>query len=210
MESQALIGCFLLPDSKTQWSDGALTQAIKTPRAVILLDEPTRNPDACEIYQTLLDEKYYDIAETGERVWIADGVSFFAADNQNGDGDDTGRYDGTFAVNSAFGDRFKAKLQCFYMAPAHEAALLVSLTGINKNSALEIAEFANIMRGMATAGEIEEPISFRRLNALAEFIVDGIPHDLAMETAVFAFIRHEQDRETYRTQAAVHLTQLRA
>lgn len=207
MEAQELIGGFLMPDGKTEWADGQLTQAIKTPHAVILLDEPTRNPDALEIYQTLMDEGYLDIAATGERVYTSEGVTFLATDNTDGAGDATGRYHGTFSVNQAFRDRFSFTVTVGYLSPKREAALL-QRTGIRAEAAKHLVTYANRMRDMASHGEVEEPVSFRRLEAIAEAMVSGIPQSLALETALFSQIEHEQDKEAYRTNAQAHLPSL--
>ena len=75
-------------DSKkgTYFSESSFVQAIKTPNAVILLDELSRaHPDAWNILMTVLDggQRYLrlDEAEGSPIVNVADGVTFIATAN---------------------------------------------------------------------------------------------------------------------------------
>ena len=204
MEPQDLIGQLQIPNGNSIWCDGLLLQAIKTPYAVILFDEPTVNPMACEMYQTMLDERYIDVALTGERVYIAEGVNFFAADNTNGHGDETGMYDGTMTVNTAFLDRFKIKIEVGYMSFASEAALLEK-KGLTSGQAFMMAKYAAAIRH---SDDISEPISLRRLLAFTSLVVADVDHDVAMQCAIFSHVRHAQDQEAYRQIAAATLTNI--
>lgn len=202
MEPQDLIGQLQIPNGNSIWCDGLLLQAIKTPYAVILLDEPTVNPMACELYQTMLDERYIDVALTGERVYIAEGVNVFATDNTSGHGDETGMYDGTMSVNAAFLDRFAIQIEVGYMSFASEAALLEK-KGLNSGQAFMMAKYAAAIR---QSDDISEPLSLRRLLAFTSLVVADVDHDVAMQAAIFSHVRHAQDQEAYRQIAAATLT----
>lgn len=205
MESLDLLGSTQLRDGATVWQDGLLVQAIKTPHAIVLLDEPTLSAMACQMYQTILDEGYVMVAQTGERVQLADGVMFFVADNTLGNGDDTGRYDGVAPINNAGADRYAYRIDMHYLTAAQESKLLVSQTGINKQSADVLTGYAQRVRNACQSGDIEEPISFRRLLAIAEGIVGGADVNRVFDVALFNTLRQAQDREAYRQLFNAHV-----
>ena len=209
MEAQELIGGLQIPDGTSSWQDGLLLQAIKTPYAVILLDEPTVNPACCEIYQTLLDERFLDLQLNGGRVHVAEGVLFIAADNTSGHGDDTGRYVGTMATNGALGDRFICKTPVYYMTPVQEAKILRKY-GANAKQAKAIAQFAARTRNEVATGDLEEPISLRRLTALTRLIASGVGQERAFQFTVLEHVAHSQDRETYKHLYNAHMPNLEA
>jgi MoxR-like ATPase len=206
MEVQDLIGSVKF-DEKSVWEEGEFSKAISTPNAVILLDEPSLNTQCQQMYQTVLDLGYITIASTGKRIYIADGVNIFAADNTGGHGDETARYDGTESVNSAFLDRFTDIIELSYMSPAAEAQLLLP-TGVNLAQAEAITDFANRIRSGVAQGDIEEPISFRRLKSLATKIAIGIDQESALEITVLNHVRNSTDRESYRALINTQLPQL--
>ena len=207
MEPKDLVGSFQIPDGKSKWHDGALTKAIRTKFAMILLDEPTVNPAACQLYQSMLDEGYLTIEETGERVYLAEGVSFFATDNTNGHGDTTGRYNGTSPVNGALVDRFMASIELTFMDKKQEASIL-NRYGINDNQAMQIADYAARIRKDCKTGAIEEPISLRRLISFAKLIAADVPQELALSVAILNQVCHAQDKEVYKQIANAHLPDL--
>lgn len=103
----SLIGnTFFDTNSGTFFSESLFIKAIKTPNAIILLDELSRaHPDALNILMTVLDEdqRYLRIDESTDQdtVNVADGVSFIATANIGNE------YTGTRVVDRAITDRFK-------------------------------------------------------------------------------------------------------
>ena len=94
-----------------EWRDGKLTRAFRVPHCVILIDEPTLlRSGSLAVLQTALDMRELHLS-TGEVVRAADGVFIVAADNTAGNGDDSGRYVDTAAVNVAFMDRFAFRVE---------------------------------------------------------------------------------------------------
>src|SRR5210317_279633 len=94
-------------DSKngTYFSESSFVKAIKTPNAVILLDELSRaHPDAWNILMTVLDggQRYIrlDEAEGSPIVKVADGVTFIATANIGNE------YTSTRVIDRAILDRF--------------------------------------------------------------------------------------------------------
>ena len=177
MECQDLIGSRIFDDTGAMvWADGQLTLALRDPNAVILLDEPSLNPP--------------------DHLVIA-------ADNTAGDGDMSGGYHGTAPLNEAFVDRFAFIVKMEYMTIAAETALLTRYCGAD--NATQIATYAAAIRTACADGQVLEPISFRRLEALATLIGSGIPALNALTTAVFNHVRNETDEEFYRLKAAAVL-----
>jgi len=205
MECQDLIGSRIFDDTGAMvWADGQLTLAMRDVNAVILLDEPSLNPSACEMYQTILDEGYLTIPATGERVSLSPDHLVIAADNTTGDGDMSGGYHGTAPLNEAFVDRFAYVVKMEYMKPDVEAALLEKFCGAE--NARQIASYAADIRTACADGQVMEPVSFRRLEALAISIGCGMGAEMALTTAVFNHVRNETDEEFYRLKAAAILT----
>jgi hypothetical protein len=169
---------------------------------VILIDEPSRSPEACEIYQTLLDERVLTL-ENGEVIPVARDVVFVACDNTRGQGDETGRYAGVDVVNSAMLDRFGYMLKLDFMCESVEADILAEL--IDPATAAILAAFAARLRRAVTDGDIEEPISHRRMVALTVALANGVSKADALEAAVFQHVVHEADEEFYRTMTTAHL-----
>ena len=203
MEVQALLGNTVIDqDGKFVWQDGLLTAAIRTANTVILIDEPSRSPEACELYQTLLDERVLTL-ESGEVIPVARDVQFVAADNTRGQGDETGRYAGTDIVSSAMLDRFSFMEKMDFMAESIEADILAKL--IDVETADLLAEFAARLRTAVADGDIEEPISHRRMVALTILLANGVALNRALESAVYQHVTHEADAEFYRTMAQAHL-----
>ena len=200
MECADLIGSRIFDATGAMvWADGQLTQAMRAPNAVILLDEPSLNGGACEMYQTILDEGYLTIPATGERVALSPDHLVIAADNTSGDGDVSGGYHGTAPLNEAFLDRFAYIVQMQFMPVDIEAALLARFC--SAANARAIAEYAVVIRNAVTDGQVMEPISYRRLEALAISIGCGMGSETALTTAVFNHVRNSTDEEFYRLQA---------
>jgi MoxR-like ATPase len=90
----------------TYFSESSFVQAIKTPNAVILLDELSRaHPDAWNILMTVLDQgqRYLrlDEAEGSPIVKVAEGVTFIATANIGNE------YTSTRVIDRAILDRFR-------------------------------------------------------------------------------------------------------
>jgi cobaltochelatase CobS len=177
------------------WVDGVLTQAIRRPGTIILLDEPTLVPPGIAgMLQTLLDMRFLTLP-TGEVVKCAKGVWFIAADNTRGFGDETGRYAGTMQANAALVDRFARMVIVDYMDAAKEASALVNHTGAPKPACERVARFVKDARALAGFGDI--PLSLRRMTAFVRMTLRGFDPVLAFADC-FETRLPEADRETLR------------
>lgn len=186
-EAQELVGKHG-PDGKggITWIDGQLTQAIRRPGNIILVDEPSvARAGAIMILQSVMDSaRVLFVAETGERVPVAPGTVVMLADNTNGTGDETGAYEGTGRLNAATLDRPAVNVRVGYMRQDDEAAMVAQRTGCTPQLAQALVEFATRTRADSDAGHVVEGLSPRRVMAIAELMRFGAPWDVAYRDAV--------------------------
>jgi MoxR-like ATPase len=186
-ERHEIIGSRGMQSASTVWEDGALAKACRRPGCIILLDEITLGqPGLIAILNTVLDRasKGFRIAETGEFVVKAQGVSFLAADNTCGTGDPTGRYIGTNEFNQATLDRFSRFVTFTFLPPEVETQVITSKTGADDALAKRIVDLLAVCRGKVNEGELVDPPSLRQAIAFAEAVLDNIPADEAFEMTV--------------------------
>lgn len=168
------------------WRDGILTQAIRKPGQVVLIDELTvARPGALFVFQTVLQQRYLFIEETGERVEVAPGVVFFAADNTAGFGDEQGDYEGTRRMNGASRDRLGVSVPFTYMKPAQEIKVLQAKTGCAADIATKLVNFATITRRDTATGKMTHGVGIRRLMSWAEMLSDGVSDGEAFDLAIY-------------------------
>ena len=166
------------------WEDGKLTRAMRIPRCVVLIDEPTLlRTGTLSVLQTALDKRCVWLA-SGEVVKAAPGVFFVAADNTNGTGDDTGRYVDTAAVNAAFLDRFALKTEVSFLSPALEAGMISRRASVPLAAAKIMVEYAGVTRANADSGKLTMGVTTRRLLAWAETARNGIQSARAFASTV--------------------------
>lgn len=185
-DAPTLIGQKVPEGTGTAWKDGLLTRAIRTPGAVVLIDEPsTARPGALMVLQNVLaDTRALTIDETGEHVPVAPGVVFILCDNTNGSGDQTGQYTGTATMNRATLDRCAYTYAASYPSPDTEARILVNKTGCTQAVADLLVKFANTARADTASGKLSGSVGLRRLLALAEHVTDGIDAAFAYQVSV--------------------------
>ena len=168
------------------WEDGKLTRAMRIPRCVVLIDEPTLlRSGTLSVLQTALDKRTVWLA-SGEVVKAAPGVFFIAADNTNGTGDDTGRYVDTAAVNAAFLDRFALKTEVSFLSPALEAGMISRRAGIPVAAAKIMVDYAGVTRANADSGKLTMGVTTRRLLVWAQTTRNGILSARAFNSTVIA------------------------
>lgn len=201
LEAIELIGQNLPKDGAFVWQDGQLLHAIRRPGTVVLIDEPSiARPSALFVFQHLLQFREIYIRETGERVPVAPGVCFLAADNTNGTGGGARRgYTDTNRLNAATLDRFGIMVNVDYLTPEKESNVLVSRTGCTPELAQILVASAHLTRTVAASGNLVAPISLRQLISWAELLTDGIDPNDALSLAVLNKAS-EADVETLRQQ----------
>ena len=188
MERADFIGANTIENGNVRFKDGVILQAIKTPGAVVLLDEIgfARAQTLATLHAVCerSSSRGLTIAETGERITVASHVAFFCADNSNGFGDPSGNFAGVREQNSAFIDRFSYTLEFNYLPPIKEARLIHSRTGLDIDAVGMMVGFANLAREKARAGILTQPPSIRQLFAWARAVQKGLPVSAAFKHAV--------------------------
>ena len=170
----------------TYFSESLFVTAIKTPNAVILLDELSRaHPDAWNILMTVLDagQRYLrlDEADGSETIPVAEGVTFVATANIGNE------YTSTRVMDKALMDRFTiVEMDVLtdeeefgllsYMFPHVDGELLKAVSEISPLTRME---------SKSDAGKISSGISTRTSVELAGLMFDGFGLDEAAEVTIY-------------------------
>ena len=188
LERADFIGGNSIENSNVVWKPGIITQAIRHPGAIVLLDEigfaRAQSLAALHALCERSPHRSITVSETGERIGVASHVVFFCADNSNGHGDSSGNFAGVREQNSAFLDRFSYTLYFDYLPEDDEVALIVNRTGVTLDAANIIVKFANVAREKARAGLLTQPPSLRQLFAWARSVKKGLPVNTAFRNAI--------------------------
>lgn len=186
LEAYHVIGGERVRNASTVWQDGLVLQGFRMPGAVILLDEVgfARSEYTSSLHAAIEPNACVTVPETGEVINRAPGVCFFAADNSNGRGDQTGTYIGVREQNNAFLNRFSRFIEFQYFPVKEESEIISGETECSPQLATLIAEFVSICRSKAESGALESPPTLREAFYLAEALMDGIPARDAFETVI--------------------------
>ncbi len=161
-------------ESGTYFNESLFVTAIKTPNAVILLDEITRaHPDAWNILMPVLDygQRYLRLDEKNdsETVRVAEGVTFVATANIGNE------YTATRKLDKALLDRFTV-VEMDVLTDTEEAGLLKYMFPHIDGKVLDdVAKIAHLTRIESTNENprIESGISTRTSVELAGLLFDG-------------------------------------
>jgi len=182
-----LIGNTHFDKSKgTYFSESLFVKAIRTPNAVILLDELSRaHPDAWNILMTVLDsgQRYLrlDEADSSETVNVAEGVTFVATANIGNE------YTSTRVMDKALMDRFIV-VEMDVLTDTEEHGLLTYMfPHVDSELLKSVAEISHLtrMESKSDAGKISSGISTRTSVELAGLLFDGFGLDEAAEVTVY-------------------------
>jgi MoxR-like ATPase len=184
----------------TFFSESAFVKAIKTPNAVILLDELSRaHPDAWNILMTVLDQgqRYLrlDEAEGSPIVNVAEGVTFIATANIGSE------YTSTRVIDRAILDRF-VTIEMDVLNEEQEFGLLKFMFPEVDDSDLKaISEIAHHTRtqSMSENGKLSSMISTRASVEMAGLIYDGFNLFEAAEISIFPFFSPDGGVDSERT-----------
>src|SRR6056300_558329 len=196
-----LIGNTMFDKNKgTYFSESSFVQAIKTPNAVILLDELSRaHPDAWNILMTVLDQgqRYLrlDEAEGSPIVNVAEGVTFIATANIGNE------YTSTRVIDRAILDRF-VTIEMDVLDDIKEFGLLKFMfPEVNEDDLKAIAEIAHHTRtqSMSDAGKVTAMVSTRASVEMAGLIYDGFDLFEAAEISIFPFFSNDGGVDSERT-----------
>jgi MoxR-like ATPase len=179
------IGAVGLENGQTVFKRGDFLSAFTHPSTVILLDEVT-NADPGELAPLNgFLEPNSAVSFGGAVQRRAPGVLVFAADNTLGNGDDSGRYAGTRAMNSALVDRFARVVQFDYLPLSSEVEAVVRHTGCDAKLAEHIMVAVGIAREKVQTGEVIDAPSIRSVIAFVRAL-QVLPIDKAWATTIAA------------------------
>ncbi len=179
------IGAVGLENGQTVFKRGDFLSAFTHPSTVILLDEVT-NADPGELAPLNgFLEPNSAVSFGGAVQRRAPGVLVFAADNTLGNGDDSGRYAGTRAMNSALVDRFARVVQFDYLPLSSEVEAVVRHTGCDAKLAEHIMVAVGIAREKVQTGEVIDAPSIRSVIAFVRAL-KILPLDKAWATTIAA------------------------
>ena len=184
----------------TFFSESAFVKAIKTPNAVILLDELSRaHPDAWNILMTVLDQgqRYLrlDEADGSPIVKVAEGVTFIATANIGNE------YTSTRVMDRAILDRF-VTIEMDVLNDEQEFGLLQFMfPDVDSDTLKAIAEIAHHTRtqSMSDAGKVTSMISTRASVEMAGLVYDGFDLFEAAEISIFPFFSNDGGVDSERT-----------
>ena len=184
----------------TFFSESAFVKAIKTPNAVILLDELSRaHPDAWNILMTVLDQgqRYLrlDEADGSPIVKIAEGVTFIATANIGNE------YTSTRVMDRAILDRF-VTIEMDVLNDEQEFGLLKFMfPEVDEYNLKAVAEIAHHTRtqSMSDAGKVTAMVSTRASVEMAGLIYDGFDLFEAAEISIFPFFSNDGGVDSERT-----------
>ena len=192
-------------ENGTFFSESAFVKAIKTPNAIILLDELSRaHPEAANILMTVLDagQRYLrlDEAEGSPIVKVASGVTFIATANIGGE------YTATRVMDRALRDRF-VQIEMDLLDKEGELALLkFKFPEADEYSLNALAEIADTTRQLikTDASKISTIVSTRVNVEAAGLIYDGFTLFEAANIAILPYFSNDGGLDSER----VFMTQL--
>ena len=184
----------------TFFSESAFVTALKTPNAVILLDELSRaHPDAWNILMTVLDQgqRYLrlDEAEGSPIVNVAEGVTFIATANIGNE------YTSTRVMDRAILDRF-VTIEMDVLDDVKEFGLLKFMfPEVREYDLKAIAEIAHHTRtqSMSENGKLTSMVSTRASVEMAGLIYDGFELTEAAEISIYPFFSQDGGVDSERT-----------
>lgn len=152
----------------TVFTEGVLPQAMQQP-CIMLCDElDFIRADVAYVFQRALEGKGLTLPEDGGRVIVPHaGFRIIATGNTQGNGDETGRYQGAKPQSAAFLDRFTMWIKCDYMShPEVERLLNTKYPKLGK-AATTLANYAREHWVAFKNGEVLTALSPRGLLACA-------------------------------------------
>jgi nitric oxide reductase NorQ protein len=170
----------------TYFAESMFVKAIKTPNAVILLDELTRaHPDAWNILMPVLDQgqRYLrlDEADGSETVKVAEGVTFVATANIGNE------YTATRVLDRALRDRFTI-VEVDTLNEDEEYGLLTYMfPHVGAEILSSVAKIAHLTRMESSndSPRIDNGISTRTTVEIAGLLYDGFGLNEAAEVTIY-------------------------
>lgn len=166
MEEEHVIGGWRLRDGRTVFELGPLALAMKYGWLYMADEYDFGRPEVLSLYQPVLEGKPLVIKEADAANRIIrphPGFRFVATGNTNGQGDETGLYQGTTIQNAANYERFGIVEQMPYMEESMEALLVHQQAQVPLADAKKLISFARSIRNEFDSAKLSNPISPRSL-----------------------------------------------
>lgn len=186
MEEEHIVGGWRLRDGRTFFELGPLAMAMKFGWLYMADEYDFGRPEVTSVYQAVLEYKPLVIKEADEANRVIrphPNFRIVANGNTNGQGDDTGLYQGTNLQNSANYERFGIVEQMLYMDKKLEARLVSQQAGIPLKDAEKLVDFAGRIRAEFDGGRVGNPISPRSLIYAAKIGVARSNYRIGLEKA---------------------------
>lgn len=178
-------GAPALEDGNSVFKRGDFLQAYVSPATVILLDEISFTKAGNLATLNGLLESNSRVSYGGMTHTKGEGVLIFAADNTFGNGDESGRYAGTKAMNSATLDRMSRIIHFKFLPLAMEVQAVVNRTKCSPALAEHVIKAVHVARAKAHTGDIVEAPSIRSVMAFIR-AVSVMPTQEAWNTTIAA------------------------
>lgn len=165
-EEAHIVGQWIVKNKETVYQLGALPLAMMHGWVYVADEYDFATPHVLSVYQSVLEGKPLVIKDAPEELRIIKphkNFRFFATGNTNGTGDETGTYAGTLTQNSANYDRFGIVVHKDYLPAKSEKNILIKKTGITKEDANKLVDFASKIRKAYASGKVNDTISPRAL-----------------------------------------------
>ena len=173
-------------DEGTYFSESLFVKAIKTPNAVILLDELSRaHPDAWNILMTVLDygQRYLRLDEKdgAPTIKVADGVTFVATANIGNE------YTSTRVMDKALMDRFTVVEMDVLTEEDENTLLTYMFPSVDGTVISNVAKIASLTRSESNSetARLTSGISTRTTVELMGLIYDGFSLVEASEVSIY-------------------------
>lgn len=170
-EPRDWFGFRTVEDGQIAWHTSMFVRVLRAGNAVILLDEINRNsPAVSNVLNPLLDARGATfLEELGETIRVGPNTVFFATMNEGA------MYTGTHTMDAALRDRWPRVVEVTYLPRDLEVSLLMTRTGIDRDSARNLVDIANRIRKRAAGldATFSDSFSTRQLLAAAEDFVQG-------------------------------------
>lgn len=165
-EESHILGQWTVKNGETVFELGPLPMAMINGWMYVADEYDFAFPSVTAVYQSVLEGKPLIIKEAPKELRVVrphPNFRFVGTGNTNGSGDETGLYQGTNLQNAANYERFAIVERVEYMPKAQEEAILVNQTGIVKEDAKKLVDFATQIRDAYDSKKVTMTISPRTL-----------------------------------------------
>lgn len=165
-EESHILGQWTVKNGETVFELGPLPLAMINGWTYVADEYDFAFPSVTAVYQSVLEGKPLIIKEAPKELRVIRphaNFRFIGTGNTNGSGDETGLYQGTNLQNAANYERFAIVERVEYMPKAQEEAILVNQTGIVKEDAKKLVDFATQIREAYDSKKVTMTISPRTL-----------------------------------------------